>query len=63
MKENGEEEHKDVAHRTIFHELLSSDELPPEEKAVQRLADEAQTIIGAGTIRPEQYVDVLGPFC
>src|SRR5579871_1421973 len=39
--------HKDLSHPTIFHELLNSN-LPKEEKSVERLADEAQTIIGAG---------------
>lgn len=48
MKDNGEGEHKDVAHRTIFHDLLSNDSLPPEEKSVRRLTEEAQTIVGAG---------------
>jgi cytochrome P450 len=39
--------HKDLSHPTIFHALLSSD-LPPEEKGVERLTDEADTIIAAG---------------
>jgi len=34
--------------RSIFHELRDSN-LPPEEKTLQRLADEAQIIVGAGT--------------
>lgn len=44
---NGEtEELEQRDHPTIFHELLQSD-LPPQEKEVQRLGDEAQTILGA----------------
>jgi cytochrome P450 len=39
--------HKDLSHPTIFHTLLSSD-LPPEEKGVERLTEEAHTIIAAG---------------
>ncbi|CZR51378.1 related to cytochrome P450 CYP3/CYP5/CYP6/CYP9 subfamilies [Phialocephala subalpina] len=39
--------HKQSSHPTIFHELLESD-LPPQEKSVNRLADEAQLMIGAG---------------
>jgi cytochrome P450 len=39
--------HKDLAHPTIFHALIDSD-LPPEEKGVERLTDEADTIIAAG---------------
>jgi cytochrome P450 len=38
---------KKYSHPTIFHELLKSD-LPPQEKSVERLADEAQLMIGAG---------------
>jgi cytochrome P450 len=38
---------KSAEHRTIFHEMLESD-LPPEEKGLQRLGHEAQTVIGAG---------------
>lgn len=39
--------HAKSLHPTIFHELLESD-LPPQEKSVDRLADEAQLMIGAG---------------
>jgi cytochrome P450 len=45
---NGEtEELKEKNYPTIFHEVLQSD-LPPQEKEVQRLGDEATTILGAG---------------
>ncbi|GAM33997.1 hypothetical protein TCE0_013f01297 [Talaromyces pinophilus] len=36
------------AHGTIFQALLDSD-LPPEEKSADRLQDEAQTLVGAGS--------------
>jgi cytochrome P450 len=39
--------HKDLSHPTVFHALLSSD-LPPEDKGVERLTEEAHTIIAAG---------------
>lgn len=39
--------HSDLEHPAIFHELLNSN-LPPEEKTVERLADEARVIVGAG---------------
>jgi cytochrome P450 len=35
--------------KTIFHEVLQSN-LPPHEKSPRRLADEVQTIIGAGLV-------------
>ena len=45
------EEHKEgsteLEHPTIFHTVLQSD-LPPQEKAKDRLGDEAQLVIGAG---------------
>ncbi len=45
---NGEDlSHKKSSHPTIFHELLESD-LLPQEKSINRLADEAQLMIGAG---------------
>lgn len=45
---SGEDQaYKQSSHPTIFHEVLQSD-LPPQEKALRRLGDEAQTIIGAG---------------
>lgn len=47
MKNGETEAFKDKPYPTIFHELLESD-LPPSEKGVQRLGDEAQTILGAG---------------
>lgn len=44
--DNGKPE-KQPQQPTIFHEILQSD-LPLEEKSMRRLADEAQTVIGAG---------------
>jgi cytochrome P450 len=45
---SGEDQsHTKAQHPTIFHELLESN-LPPQEKTVSRLGDEAQLIIGAG---------------
>ncbi|KAB8291534.1 hypothetical protein EYC80_006336 [Monilinia laxa] len=41
-------DHKRSSHPTIFHEILSSD-LPSNEKSVERLWQEGQTVIGAGT--------------
>lgn len=38
---------KEGSHRTIFHELLSSD-LPPQEKSYDRLWQEGSALIGAG---------------
>jgi cytochrome P450 len=37
-------------HRTIFHDLLDNDSLPPEDKTVSRLNQEAQLLLSAGTV-------------
>ncbi|KAI0197882.1 cytochrome P450 [Astrocystis sublimbata] len=39
--------HKDVSHKTVFNELLGSN-LPPEEKTLERLRDEAASIVAGG---------------
>lgn len=41
---------RDVKHRTIFHDLLDSTVLPPEDKTVGRLWQEAQLLLSAGTV-------------
>lgn len=40
----------DLAHPTIFHTLLASPLLPPEEKTLTRLAQEGQVLVQAGTL-------------
>ncbi|KAL1650733.1 hypothetical protein SLS58_000851 [Diplodia intermedia] len=42
---------------TIFHELLRSN-LPDSEKQLQRLIDEGQTIVGAGSVTTAHYLSV-----
>ena len=41
---------RDVKHRTIFHDLLDSAILPAEDKTVDRLWQEAQLLLSAGTV-------------
>ncbi|KUJ09474.1 cytochrome P450 [Mollisia scopiformis] len=41
------QDHVNVSHKTIFHEVLSSN-LPPREKLVPRLADEGMVLVLAG---------------
>jgi len=41
---------RDVKHRTIFHDLLESSTLPPEDKTVGRLWQEGQVLLSAGTV-------------
>lgn len=40
----------DVNHRTIFNELLDNPSLPDSDKSVDRLWQEAQLLLGAGTV-------------
>ena len=40
----------DVSHSTIFHEMLSSKFLPPQEKTVARLGQEGQILVQGGTL-------------
>jgi cytochrome P450 len=48
--EGENKEHKTASHPTIFHELLNSDILGPEEKTIRRLEEEGQTVVGAGIL-------------
>lgn len=41
---------RDVEYRTIFHDLLENPSLPPEDKTVDRLWQEAQLLLSAGTV-------------
>ena len=42
-------EKREEEETTVFSSLLANEELPPVEKSVQRLADEAEIIVAAGT--------------
>jgi cytochrome P450 len=42
-------------HPTIFHELLDSS-LPPAEKSLNRLVDEGETVVAAGTITTQHVL-------
>lgn len=35
---------------TVFHEILYANELPPEEKAIPRMIEEAESLVGAGSV-------------
>ena len=51
------EGHKTVAHPTIFHEMLNSDQ-PESEKTDARLGDEAQLIVAAGLVTTSRALTV-----
>ena len=46
IKESDHEKHSTEGHKTVFTDILSS-KLPPEEKTVARLQDEAAGVVGA----------------
>jgi len=45
-------------HPTIFHEVLSS-KLPPHEKSIERLADDAQMVVMAGTLTTAAALELI----
>ncbi|OCK81439.1 cytochrome P450 monooxygenase [Lepidopterella palustris CBS 459.81] len=48
----------DLSHPTIFHSILNS-KLPPEEKSVDRLSDDAQVLMMAGTLTTAWALEVI----
>ena len=49
IKAEPKETYKNLAHPTLFHEILQSN-LPDSDKSTMRLTDEAQIVVGAGTL-------------
>src|ERR1700743_2475573 len=45
------------SHPTIFHELIYTSELPPEEKTLQHLVEEGQSVVGAGIVTTSHYLN------
>lgn len=48
-----------ASHPTIFHSLRADPNLPPSEKTKERLAMEAQSIIGAGSVSSAQVLSSI----
>ena len=44
------DKNKTISHLTIFHEILNAKQLSQEDKSVERLSDEAQVLMMAGTL-------------
>lgn len=44
-------------HPTIFHELIQTSDLPPEEKTLQHLVDEGQSVVAAGQVTTTHYLN------
>src|SRR5436305_6382472 len=55
MVEGKYEGYQKTTQSTVFKELLDSD-LPREEKTVQRLAEEAQTVVAAGQVTTAHFL-------
>ena len=51
-----------AGHRTIFHELMNSEVLPPAEKGTIRIIQEAGAMVGAGGESTTQVLTAL-TFC
>ncbi|KAI1140807.1 cytochrome P450 [Hypoxylon sp. FL0543] len=54
----GDEEWRGTDHPTIFHTILDS-KLPPHEKSVERLSDDAQVVVMAGTITTAATLELI----
>lgn len=52
-------DHSKAGHLTIFHELLQNEDLPPFEKTMQRLVNEGQIIVSAGTETTAWAISVI----
>lgn len=58
IKQGENERWKDQDHPTIFHAILDS-KLPDEEKSVDRLAQDAQMLVMAGTLTTSGVLEVI----
>ncbi len=47
---NSRGDYRSVKYRTIFHDLLDCPTLPEQDKTVDRLGQEAQLLLAAGTV-------------
>ena len=61
MVEGKYESYQKTTQPTVFKELLDSG-LPPEEVTVQRLAEEAQTVVGAGQVTTAHFLTMTSFF-
>src|SRR5271163_2853124 len=61
MIEGKYESYQKATQPTVFKELLNSD-LPREEVTVQRLAEEAQTVVGAGQVTTAHFLTMTSFF-
>lgn len=48
---------KASSHPTIFHELIQTSDLPPDEKTLQHLVDEGQSVVAAGQVTTTHYLN------
>ena len=46
------------SHPTVFHQLRDHDDLPPSEKSLPRLVQEAQSLVGAGTLTSTHMLSI-----
>lgn len=52
-------EGREADQKTIFHDILTNENIRPEEKESSYLSDEAQTIIAAGTLTTAHALSVI----
>jgi cytochrome P450 len=54
-----EDKQEGQAHPTVFHHILLNSKLPPEEKTVARLSDDAQVFMQAGTLTTAWTLEII----
>lgn len=59
MKGDLDEGKKDDGQRTIFYDILTNDQIRPQEKETDHLVTEAQAVVGAGTVTTAHTLSIL----
>ena len=59
MKADLRQGKKDVEQRTIFYDILTNDDIRPQEKETEHLVTEAQAVVGAGTVTTAHTLAIL----
>ncbi len=59
IKKELQNNQKPEGQTTIFYDVLTNDQVRPEEKTVDHLAGEAHVVVGAGTVTTSHILSVL----
>lgn len=59
MKKNLAEGRKPIGRKTIFYDVLTNDQVRPQEKTTQHLVTEAQSIVAAGMFTTAHILQII----